>query len=376
MKLITRVALLAVSVFASNLYAEVNWNGFITIAGGTTFDDDETTLGYDGDFSFDAESLYGIQASSNLGDGISVTAQLVGRGDDNFDAEFSWAYVSYEISDSDRINIGRQRIPFYTYSDFLDVGYAYHWARPPQTLYALAFSNVDGISWVHSSVLGDWDSTFQLLYGRYNGITTPGGVESPSELKNFTSVAWGLTQDEWSLRFAYTFCAECVIDVEPVQPIIDGLVLAGFPELAEDFAFDGDFGYFVDFGIKYDTGDWFIESEIGRLEVEDTFVSVDDTWYVSGGIRSGDYTYHLTIEKSESEPNNSLIARIPPASVDPFFGLVSGFLASQGGETDGFTIGIRYEMAASTALKFDLHNIDEEGGNDVSVFTVALTTVF
>ena len=377
MKLTRQFSVLLLLFFTGNVIAEVNFNGFVTVAAGTTFDDDETTLGYDGDFDFKSESLFGLQASSDIGEGFSVTAQLVGRGEDDFNTEFSWAYISYEISDSDRINIGRQRIPFYTYSDFLDVGYAYHWIRPPQALYAIAFSNADGISWVHNGFVGDWDSSFQLLYGRFNGIAEPGGVPSPSDLRNFTSVAYSLSQEEWSFRFAYTFCAECFIDVEPLQPILDGLVGAGFADIAADAAFDGDFGYFMDFGAKYDAGDWFVEAEVGKLEVEDTFLATTDSWYVTAGIRSDDLTYHLTVESADDTPNNGLIARLPPATVDPFFGIVAGFLAGQESDTDAVTVGIRYDVAPSAALKFDIHSLDNNGlAPDVTLFTVALTTVF
>jgi len=77
--------------------------------------------------------------------------------------------LSYEINDSTQINAGKLRIPFYRYSDFLDVGYAYPWARPPQTVYNLVFSTFDGLSIVNNHTIGDWDSTVQAVYGSYDG---------------------------------------------------------------------------------------------------------------------------------------------------------------------------------------------------------------
>ena len=59
--------------------AEIEFNGFATLAGGTTSDDSDLLHGYDGDFSFSPDSLFGLQANADLGDGLSVVGQLIAR---------------------------------------------------------------------------------------------------------------------------------------------------------------------------------------------------------------------------------------------------------------------------------------------------------
>ena len=45
---------------------------------------------------------------------------------------------------------GRQRLPRFRYSDFLEVGHAYPWLRPPHAVYTATFSNDDGLSAAYS----------------------------------------------------------------------------------------------------------------------------------------------------------------------------------------------------------------------------------
>jgi hypothetical protein len=53
------------------------------------------------------------------------------------------------------LQVGRKRVPLYYYSEFQDVGVAYHWVRPPQALYGWEVSNYNGASLRYTGVLGD-----------------------------------------------------------------------------------------------------------------------------------------------------------------------------------------------------------------------------
>src|SRR5690554_1809192 len=118
------IAGLVVAPFSPAM-AEIQWNGFLSVGGGMTFDDDEAFAGYDNDLSFAPDSILGLQASSDLGENLSVTGQLVARGSTS-DVKAEWLYLSYQFNPNLRINVGRQRMPLFLYSDYMDVGYAYH----------------------------------------------------------------------------------------------------------------------------------------------------------------------------------------------------------------------------------------------------------
>jgi hypothetical protein len=87
------------------------------------------------------------------------------------------------------------RVPFYRYSDFLDVGYAYRWIRPPKSVYNLAFSTYEGVSFVYNSQLGSWDSTLQLIGGAYSGDVATFTDNDPAKLNAITGINWTLAYD-------------------------------------------------------------------------------------------------------------------------------------------------------------------------------------
>lgn len=116
--------LLTASITAFQAYAvdNVRINGFGNVVMGVTSSDD-TFLGYDDNPDFSNESLFALQVSSDISDKLSATAQVLGRGSEDFDVNFEWAYLSYKISDSLTLVAGRSRLPLFTYSSSLDVGY-------------------------------------------------------------------------------------------------------------------------------------------------------------------------------------------------------------------------------------------------------------
>ncbi|MFY9178344.1 MAG: hypothetical protein WAO12_01025 [Venatoribacter sp.] len=110
-------------------------NGFINVTAGIV--DDKTVgetdvgQGYDTGVSFDQGTLAGLQVSKRINDKTSATVQMVARGKTGYETDATWAYVSYDLTDNSTIKAGRLRTPFFQYSDFLEVGYAYNWVTPP-----------------------------------------------------------------------------------------------------------------------------------------------------------------------------------------------------------------------------------------------------
>ena len=144
------LAILAASV-AAPVWADVTINGFASIKAGMTTGSDESLYGYDKDIDFKNESLFALQIKSDLGEKLSITGQLVGRGSKDFDVGFEWAFLTYQLADNMHINAGRLRTPFFKFSDFKDVGYAYDWLRVPQGVYGLCFDNIEGISFYRTA---------------------------------------------------------------------------------------------------------------------------------------------------------------------------------------------------------------------------------
>lgn len=312
MKKTLATAIILATSFSST--ADVRFNGFASIVGGTTMDKNESVFGYNDSISFKPESLFALQASADLGDGLSATAQLMARGENDFRADFEWAYLSYELSEQSQINAGRLRIPFYRYSDFLDVGYAYNWLRPPSSVYRLPFSTYDGISYVNNHLIGDWESSIQLTYGSYEGGVNLVAEDDPSKLDGITGINWTVN-NYWLTARAVYMVAETSISFEndPTGQLTGGLALFGatFPDHAARLEVNEDDSSFFGFGVSIDYNDVLFDVEYTEVEVEDSLVAKQEQYYVSLGYRMDDITVFATVEHSEDSHDFSMASTLP-----------------------------------------------------------------
>ncbi|TMO83066.1 porin [Pseudoalteromonas spongiae] len=163
-------------------FSDVNISGFTSINAGkvlsgtgvphyginepTFLADYPIVSAYNEDITFKPESLFGLQVSADVGEGLSATAQIVARGADDFNAEFEWAYLSYEINDNWTIQAGKKRLPLFYYSDFYDVGYAYVWMRAPADNYTWQIFNYNGVNALYTGSIGDWSLSGNIYFGR------------------------------------------------------------------------------------------------------------------------------------------------------------------------------------------------------------------
>ncbi|WP_206485667.1 porin [Thalassotalea sp. G2M2-11] len=164
-----------------SVFAEVSISGFASINAGkvlsgsgvpqydvppTFLADYPIVSAYEEQWSFKPESLFGLQFSADLMDGLSVTGQVVSRGADDFDTQLEWAYLSYELNDNWTFQAGKKRLPLFYYSDFYDVGFAYVWMRPPADTYTWQVFNYNGVNALYFGEWGDWTVNGNLYFGR------------------------------------------------------------------------------------------------------------------------------------------------------------------------------------------------------------------
>ena len=359
---------------------DFNFSGFMSIGGG--FVDDASAPGYAGyseeDLTFD-NSLLGIQVSSDISDELSATVQLTARNSDGFKVEAEWAYVSWQATDESTVRIGRLRTPFYMYSDYLDVGYAYPWIAPPNEVYYLPFNNVNGIDFYTTGTLGSFDTTMQLYFGGFTDVLNERGVDIEAKTRNQLGFAGTLAKDWWTFRAAYHI-AKLSIDLEAL-PGVTGLLQtlegAGFARNADRFRIEEDDAKFLEVGLNIDTGTFVAAAEHVELRLDDETLYADNIrQFIMIGVRTGDWLIHLTASKADDEVSN-LTQGIPtvPQTAD----LIAGLNAQAAGEAnkrDVISLGTRWDITAGTALKFQYSDVDREGQKSQKVYAFALQTVF
>ncbi|MEE2729271.1 MAG: hypothetical protein VYA55_00540 [Pseudomonadota bacterium] len=274
-------------------------------------------------------------------------------------------------------------MPYFLYSDFLDVGYAYHWIAPPSEVYELGgFDNIDG---VNLEYYGDWGpviSRLNFIVGATS--TTSGDLDVSSE--DHWVISWNMNWD-W-LTFQATY-SESAVTVDGINLIADGIndimTASGFPLTSDQLNsldMDRDRGYFSGVGLAADWGTFFASAEYTDVGVDDSPLNNQKkSWYVSGGFRTGKFTYSLTVSNADL-PNNpdtidtltddliplapgdqnvmffldQAIAGAPDTfaeySTEQLVDAINSTLIA-GYDVDTYNFTVRYDFHPSAALKFD-----------------------
>lgn len=366
-------ASLAVS-FSFGSYAAVDVNGFASIRGGAALGSDESLYGYDDDFSFKNESLAALQVKSDLGDRLSVTTQLIGRGSEDWDVKFDWAFLSYELTDNLSINAGRLRMPLYKYSDFRDVGYAYDWSRVPQSVYALGFDNIEGASLYYTSTLGSFDSSLQFILGSYDGEVTIGSTVSDATLDNITGLGWEISSDGYSLRLVY-LVSKLNFAVAPINALATQLTGLGLGSLAQSIDIVDESSSFTGIGFNIDKNDWVVAAEITSGVVQDSVLPDQDSYYFSIGHRFDSVTPFVSFEKDDNKAKQEIYAGLPANS--PVYGPVFGLVNALAQERNTFNVGLRYDFHPSAAFKAQYTEADDKTADKKDrVVVVGIDLVF
>lgn len=395
------VCALAVSQIAQA--SDINVNGFLSV-GVSMLDENNVSINdADSTGGFRNDATLGLQLSKKLNATTSVTGQLVSRGNEDYKTEAAWAFVTYTANDHTDLRMGRLRVPGFYYSDFLEVGYAYNWIRPPGEVYRIPFSSVDGVDISHRYSLGTLDGTIQLYYGRYQGNllfndtayvtdarnlagivlsnsygdfgtrlslhrselhleSTPG-----SDLANASAAASAIAQTPAGVNVAQALQLSGT-DANDIPAAFNTLSGVGDASAADDFVATGQVSSFYEAAFYYDDDNIHLIAEWTALDNKFAGIPDDQAWLVSTAKRVGDYTPHLTYSYSKNKNDSGAVGAIQTQ-----LGVES--------EQSSITFGVRYDYDTSTALKVEIQYNDEkttngQDGESATLYSIALDLVF
>ncbi len=347
-------------VFPPFAAAEVQINGFASIVSGIDFEDEGQ--GAYGNRTVDnlQESKVALQWTADLEKGIRFVGQTMARGNatTGFSLNYDWAYFDFNVGDSAKLKFGRLRIPFYKYSDYLDVGYAYHWITPPTAMYSLEFSNMDGVSYQQNFEFSGMEHALNIAIGQYQGILDLNGPVN-STLENLIAINWATTMDNHDFYIAY---AQADVYV-PATDVAGLSALAGTPG---DVLVNGDYGFFIGTGYQGTYGDIGVFFEYSIVQVKDSVFADSSGGYLGGSYTMGDYIYHVTYgtRKAEEKTYTGPLADfdIGTAGGGAASGATLNSTVRSIGNGDGTTItlGVRKDIGVSTAIKIDLDLYTED----------------
>ncbi len=292
--------------------ADVRVNGFANIIGGITSSDDQV-FNYDDRISFSEESLFAIQVVGDVNDKITATGQIVARGANDYNPDFEWAYLTYQLNEKLSISAGRLRLPLFNYSSSLDVGYSHHWVSPPRAVYDVPFNNLEGLTIDYASFAGDWEYNLSASFGTYEGEVG----ETPSLGNNVQLYSAEAIYDWFKLRLVIGQSKTSFPLLESNNEgflgaglALNALAATGFSELESQLQIADDTGTFAGLSIQVDKYDWFISGEYTDVRVEQSFTSEDSAYYLTAGLRFGKWTPSITYEKAKGDINTRFNGQI------------------------------------------------------------------
>jgi hypothetical protein len=381
-KLTTAIVLASAGLSSISHAGDLNINGFLSVGASMLSNDKIAMDGYDNNGGFKQDTILGLQLSQQVNDSTTVTGQLVSRGAEDYKTESAWAYVSFAANEDLDLRMGRLRVPFYYYSDFLEVGYAYDWVRPPAEVYSVPFSSIDGVDATYRFTLGNWDSSAQVYYGRFS----PAGAGV--DLKNFTGFALSSGTGDFTLRASYhrleieadgtgsfggpnAQASASVALLKPsLNPSSDAAVDAELDKIAADLALTGQEIGFYGLAAGYYNGDISAIAEYTQGFSDSAFFLDNSSYLIKLGKRFGDFGTHITYTASESTAASGLEGDVQEA-------------LKLEDKQSSIIIGTRYDYDSGTTLKLEIQQLTEDmragtGEIDESglLYTVAIDLVF
>jgi hypothetical protein len=329
------------AVMASGAIAEdgLDIYGFASFATGKTVneqnlpDGSESTFGpsdreiYNDQVQYRPETTIGLQIDADLDDGLMLKTLLQADGEKNYAGEMKWAYAKYELVDSFDIAIGRQPLPLFYYTDFIDVGYSYQWVRAPLETYYIKNSTFDGAQLKWTPTVGNFEYRFQMYHGR---------DEENSELTLTLNDITGLVaymRKDWFEARATWMQAKIETGLQGFDVQTGGLVDLG--EIETETTYYGA-ALKATFEASYLTAEWVSDKENDPIQ-EFAYLEGTEAWYVSAGFGVKNFVPYVTYAESINNFSKDSPLLLGDSHV----------------RSNSWTGGVRWDFHSNAALKFE-----------------------
>jgi hypothetical protein len=379
MKTKTRYSAFATALAATMAASPSNaiqFDGFITVGAASHDDKNENTYigslgdrGITNDITFETDTRFGLQISSDIADNASVVAQILATGvDANFNAVVEWAYVDYEFSKYISLRAGKIKQPVYLVNDYVEVGFAYPWIRPPVEVYYLnnPLNTVNGAELLISFPIGKGQLSFQPYIGSNRDDIPNTGGNAFFEAEGIAGIDVKYAAPGYLVHASSFHCRE----VNTFGNLTDMPTAFGFPV---DVNLNGTGKCDVtSAGLNLDLANFVMYAEWQERKTSDTLARPfgdTEAWYTTFGYRFGKWLPHITFASIEGKSSS-----VNPGAVSCAASTGTGGCNTPLGNVPGgtplfnfpvpiqtsITAGLRYEVNDSAALKIEYSMVDVE----------------
>jgi len=282
---------------------------------------EEADIDFKDEFTYNTDSVIGLQSEYRLSDKLSATVQMVARGFSNYDLQTEWLYFRYHFSDQLSVRVGRRRGSVFMYSEELEVGFAYPWVRPPMGYYITSSSSGEGFNIDYKWQVGE---TFHRIIV---------GVSGTSNAK--------ITAFLFDLDDVYTFTY--TIDIADYTIRVAELRTDASTTLSDLNLTLSDRIKFHTFGLIYDNGSWLISTEYFRSEGSEVLTMDVEAFYVSLSRRFRKFQPYITFSSQYSTGVD-----VVPFYLDNLQRRSKRKISS---------IGFRYDLTSKLAIKMQAEHL-------------------
>lgn len=341
----------------------LEWQGFLTTGLALSDSDTPYLLGINKKARFSEETFVGLNLSKKVSSEWRIAAQLIARAAQADSAlKADWAFVSYEPNNTFSATLGKQKIPLWMMSSYLDIGRAYPWVIPPEEVYTLFdLRSYTGAAAVYTTKLGAVTLTIRPYGGDVNLESSP---NSPSANSKFhaTNMAGGaveFTLDEHMLRFGYNralwrFSNDPLTDYGDRNYV---LATVGIKTEAKGF------GLLAEYVSTEDEDNKRYQNEAGRLEVQAAEAAAANDNAKAGALAGranllrlqigGSRAYYATITKQMA----SFLAHLTYASVKrPVFDWLTR-------DQKSLALGLNYDVNDQSVVKAEVKRVSVPEGS-------------
>lgn len=349
---------ISAEIALANEEVNVRINGFASFAGGITAEKNDHVLEYGNNLSFNEDTIFGLQASVDLENNITLVSQFVSRGINDLETKIEWAYASYQLGQKTSIRVGRIRTPFYEYSESLEIGYSYHWIRPPIETYFLPLTSVSGgfsvvHEWSTDNVSGDLNITYgaadQELPIPENSLSGDPKRLFSVDLNDLYVISGSISWNSLRFRASYGKARELSASNDETE-----LLSAVFPEeVSDDVLMSEKPADFMGVGAFFENNHLFFGAEYTVVDwARNVLVSDQDAFYLTGGIKKENSTFHLTYSKVDSKTEKFSYPEPIPSSSNPW-------------EQSSWIAGWRYDISQNSAIKVEYAAFSDDFQKDL-----------
>lgn len=336
----------------------IEFDGFLT-AGFSVHDQEAVTGqpptvyldGVTDDVSFDNDSKFGLQITADVSEDMQAVAQILAAGaDENYDLDVEWAYLDYTLNENFSLRGGKVKEPVFLISDYFEVGYAYPWIRPPQEVYRNnPINTINGMEILMQTNMGGFNLSFQPYLGS-NSDAIPGTQGAGTfNAENFFGAALQLAHPSFTFQVSFLNTDVYTSGFVPFSSMLpgfgtnlnDGSVTTNLFNLAASGEAE-----LASAGVSWDVSNFVGYAEYVSRDISGTVSSLfpdQDAYYVTLGYRIGKFLPHITFASSEADT----------VAVG-----TNAFEVAASVIQESITLGLRYELNDSAALKMEYQVVD------------------